>query len=60
MKYITVSDFLSEAQMRRALALYCDLKANGQVQQFAQQFSDEVIAPNIQGVDEKLGQKNDP
>jgi hypothetical protein len=49
MKTITLTDFLTEKQIRRAI----ELKDRKKVR-------DELIIPNMTRINEKLGQENDP
>ena len=56
-KPITIYDFLTPAQIRKALALYNDKTAK---QPFAKRCCEAVIAPNLETINTKLGQENDP
>ena len=56
MKTMTLPDFLTEAQIAEALALFKDhggVDAKGKIQK-------QVIEPNITEINKKLGQENDP
>lgn len=46
---VTLDDILTPAQVRQAQKLSPDVKA----------IQEEVIAPNLENIDRKLGQKND-
>lgn len=49
MRTITITDFLTEDQIERCVEL-----------ERAKEICKEVISPNIQVINEKLGQENDP
>ncbi len=53
-KTVTVKDFLTDKQIKRAMAMYQDGQGN-----FASRFATEVIEPNLKTINEKLGQEND-
>ena len=48
-RMVTLSEFLTDEQMKRCLELYPDRK----------RIRDEVIAPNMETINKKLGQEND-
>ena len=56
MKTIKIGDFLDDAQIQRAYQLYKEATPGT----FAKRCREEIIAPDIKRIDEKLGQKNDP
>jgi hypothetical protein len=49
MKTVKLGDFLTDSQIRQCQNLYPDRK----------RIRDEVILPNMQTINEKLGQEND-
>lgn len=53
MKQVTLLDFLTEEQITKAVEIY---KAGGR----AEFICAELIAPNIEEINKKLGQENDP
>jgi hypothetical protein len=56
MKSMTLPQFLTEAQISEAHALYKDhggVDAKGKIQK-------QVIEPNMAAINKKLGQENDP
>lgn len=57
-KTIQIGDFLNNEQVKIASDYY-DRAKNGEFT-FAKKFSEDVIAPNIEKINEKLGQENDP
>ncbi|SRR5579875_277485 len=60
MKYVTVSDFLTEGQMRQVYSLYTRLKSQGKSYLFVSRLAEEVIQPNLSEINRKLGQDNSP
>ena len=58
MKYITLPDFLTEAELTRCAELYKQLK--GEPGRFAFEVNVQIIAPNIARINEALKQENDP
>ena len=54
MKTVTLPQFLTEAQIREAVCLY---EAHGD--DAVPQIQAQVIEPNIDAINEKLGQEND-
>lgn len=57
MRTITLPDFLTPAQINKAKALYRLHKTTGR---FATVCAELVIQPNIEQINNKLGQENDP
>jgi len=55
---INPSQFLTRAEMVRALSLYADARAEGR-SDFAQRLADEVIEPVLPGICQALGQTRD-
>lgn len=49
MKTITVSDFLTDKEFKKAIKLHCP-----------QAIRDQIILPNIERINKALGQENDP
>lgn len=54
-KMVKLTDFLTEAQLQRAIDLYAMCGAGT----FARLYAEEVIEPNIVEINRKLGQEND-
>jgi hypothetical protein len=57
MKQITITDFLTDAEIERAIALFHARDGRGM---FASTLKAEIIAPNIERINKALGQENDP
>lgn len=55
-KKVRITDFLTHAQLQQCIALYKACNGYG----FAQRCCDEIIKPNINAINAKLGQENDP
>jgi hypothetical protein len=55
-KVTSLSDFLRREQVTAALKLYRTAPAGT----FAQRCADEIISPNIEEINLRLGQENDP
>ena len=53
---ISMSAFLTDEQIKKVVKIY-KKEPDGRK---AQAICDEVIAPNIEAINNKLGQKNDP
>lgn len=56
MKQISIDQFLTPAEIRKAAALYKKLKGGGK---FAETLDAEIITPNIERINKALGQEND-
>lgn len=56
-KMITLQDFLNEDQINICCDHYKKLKGTGK---FAATVAKEVIEPNIEAINKKIGQENDP
>lgn len=56
MVQVTLGDILTQTEWERAQVLYRDLKDTG----FARQVATELIEPNIERINRKTGQQNDP
>lgn len=56
MKHITLPDFLTDEQIEAALALYKKHKGTGRV---AKEIAAQIIQPNMDEINRKLGQEND-
>jgi len=54
-KQHNMEDFLTTDQIERVVAIWNEHRTG-----FAQRVCDEVIAPNIEQINLKLGQENDP
>jgi len=57
MREITIADILTDSEIDRARELYAEFKDTGT---FASRVVDELIQPNIERINKKLGQENDP
>jgi hypothetical protein len=57
MKTVCLHDFLSQQEIALARAIYDDLTGTGKV---ATEISRQVIEPNLERINESLGQENDP
>ena len=57
MKQITIDQFLTEAEINRAAEMYANLDGTGL---FAATLAAQIIAPNIERINDALGQENDP
>lgn len=53
---VRIGNFLTGEQIREAIALYTAHAGRG----FAQMCADKIIEPNIEAINRKLGQENDP
>ena len=53
---ITLPDFLTEEQIKEAMKLYEKAKPGT----FASQCAKKIIEPNLEVINKKLGQDNDP
>ena len=58
-RIISASPFLTRDEMMQALSMYADALANGRGD-FAEQFAEAVIRPNLERINIALGQQNDP
>lgn len=58
-RLVSPSQFLTKPEMLRALTLYAECRAE-QKNDFAQRFANEVTRPNLQRIENALGQKCDP
>lgn len=56
-KQITIDQFLTAREIDRAAELYTQLSATGR---FAKTLEDEIITPNMERINQALGQENDP
>jgi len=56
MKQITIDQFLTTTEIKRAIALYKTLGGTGK---FAATVDTEIITPNMQRINTALGQEND-
>ncbi len=56
MKEITIADILTDSEIDQARKLYGELKDTNT---FASRVEDELIRPNIERINKKLGQEND-
>ena len=56
-KTITIDQFLTSAEIEKARKLYTELKDTGS---FAQTIEEEIITPNIERINQALGQENHP
>lgn len=56
MKMVAITDFLTEAELRQAWALWGTLRGTGT---FAATVDREIIAPHLARINEALGQVND-
>jgi len=56
MKMMSITDFLTVAEIERAATLYGSLKGSGR---FAATVDAEIIAPNMERINKALGQEND-
>lgn len=56
MKQITITQFLTDAEIEQAIALYNKLAGTGT---FAAAVDAEIIAPNMARINQALGQEND-
>jgi hypothetical protein len=54
---VTVNDFLTKDEINRAKKIYKELGIKGG---FAKKCADEIITPNIERINKKLGQENVP
>lgn len=57
MKHITLPDFLTDAEIDRAKAIWERLRDTGS---FAAEVDREIITPNLARINAALGQENDP
>lgn len=56
-KQVSLSDFLLPKELDRVKALWSSHKDDGK---FVHRVCEDIIRPNIDRIDEALGQKNDP
>ena len=56
MKQVAITQFLTEAEIERAAALYSTLAGSGK---FAAAVDAEIITPNMERINKALGQEND-
>lgn len=59
MKTITIGDFLTEDEVKEALALFTRLSKTGESFHYAKHCAAEIIRPNIDRINKALGQEND-
>ena len=57
MKTMTITQFLTDAEIEQALALYEKLAGTGT---FAATLDAEIITPNMDRINQALGQENEP
>jgi hypothetical protein len=55
MKQITITDFLTEAEIKKAVELYLTAAPGT----FARLVDEQIITPNIERINTALGQEND-
>ena len=55
MKAITITEFLTEAEVKRAVELYKQVRTG-----YARLLCEEVIRPNLARINATLGQENNP
>ena len=56
-KTVSLSDFLTEAEIRKAVRLYRQHGPSGALNKV---LTEEIISPNITRINKALGQENDP
>lgn len=56
-RQITLGQFLTDDEIHQCIELYGKLKGTGQV---ATTIDEKVVRPNIQRINQALGQENDP
>lgn len=56
-KQITIDQFLSDEEIDRAAQLFVQLEGTGK---FASTLDAEIITPNIERINQALGQENNP
>lgn len=59
-KQVAITDFLTEAEIKLAVAMHAELSKKGQAHYFANKFCEDVTKPNIARINAALGQENDP
>jgi hypothetical protein len=55
-RHIAITDFLTEAEIKRATELYKKLNGTGK---YAATVDAEIITPNMERINKALGQEND-
>jgi hypothetical protein len=56
MKTVTINDFLTDAEINQAIRLY----QTAQPGTFNKLLSEQIIVPNLERINQALGQENDP
>lgn len=57
MKEFTITDLLTDQEIKRARQMYRRFKDTGR---FAAEVSKQLIEPNMERINRRLGQENDP
>jgi len=60
MKSITIRDFLTESEVKRAFKLYYLCQEGKDERRFVHAINQDIIKPNIDRINAALGQENDP